>query len=416
MRMTRKRIAVVSSAEPYGFGPVSKLGALSAEMIRRGHWVDFVGSGTAIEFANRNEERFSSLAALGSRTSFEGLDPGRYDLALSVMDPSLIAWAKACNLPSIYVDSLFWAWEWPSSAAREWSGLADDIALRKDATEAVAAIQQLPMHASQFAAHHIADLSLVQQVPSTGDRSAKRGIPGDVRSVGAIVDLTERAPGIRDSWLVSASGVLNELTPLSEGIAWTNIVLTLLEEAIAEVGTTLPVTLTGHRQVFDHARPARNSRICRTSLSHRSLLQHLNHSVACLAPPGLTTMLEAVCYDTPLILLPAQHYGHTKNIDMMNRGDSTSPPFPGGIFRSSIDGRNGHDVQGRTRAVLHALDHAEQVRGTEWRALVGQLSAALALAESNMDELVRVQRDAVSGIVAGFDGVLEVADAIESSI
>lgn len=406
-------LMVLASAEPYGFGPISKLTALSSELLRRGHEVNFVGTGTALDFAANNWQSFSAVETTYEPSALNRVVPERPDVVLSVMDPILIAWASANGLPSVYVDSLFWAWDWPSTTWAVWSSVAVEIANLRSAADAVAAIRALPMHAAQFVAHQIASISCVQQTGYATDRVTVTAHIGDVRPVEAIVDLTERSAAPRSGWLASTSGVLSELLSFPAAVSWTTAMTSLLEDAIAGIDLTGPVVLAGNQRVLKDSRPVKDERIVKTPLSHRDLLQQLNRSVACIAPPGLTTLLEAVGYATPMILLPAQHYGHTANLRMVN-GDADPPAFPGAFLPVGAPAA-GVDVQEATSYLLGALDEAERDRGSTWGRLVDALTAAMVAAEADSATMASRQQHAITGLVAGFDGVHQVVDAIETA-
>ena len=403
--------SVVVSAEPYGYGPASKLGALASELAARGNRVHFFGTGTAAEFARANADRFASITELEDMAGLAQVDPHEYDAAVSVMDPYLPVWAAHHGISCAYVDSLFWIWEWPGQQRPVWDRVGADIAAKGSVVSALAEMARVPMHSSQYLAHRMASVSCVQQIPGVPDRAVAFGGPGEVVLVEAIIDRSERAAVPRELWLASSSGLLNDLVPLQSAVAWTEDVVLLLESALYESGSELPLVVAGNPDVLECCTAPKSCAVELRPMPHRELLSTMNRAAGCLTPPGLTTLLEAAAYGVPSIMLPAQHYGHLLNYRRIAGADG-STSFPDSMVPGTLD-HSGADIGRVTGSVLAALSELRRSPGGGWDSLVTKLAAAMHTAEAEPDHLARAQHEAVRDLVGGFDGVRQVADVVE---
>jgi hypothetical protein len=137
----------------------------------------------------------------------------------------------------------------------------------------------------------------------------------------------------------------------------------------------------------------------------------MNRAVACMAPPGLTTLLEAAAYGSPMIMLPAQHYGHLQNYRRIV-GTDGADVFPDAVVPGSLELRD-DDIGRLTGRVMASLGDARHGSDDEWDALVNRLASAMTTAQAQRERLARAQQAAVDGLVRGFGGVRQVADVIE---
>ncbi len=400
---------VLCSAEPYGFGPISKLESICAELVRDGVGTHLVGFGTSEQFASANARSFSHITSARGHIDWANFAPAhRYNCAISVMDPFLALWATRNQLPCVYVDSLFWMWDWPDGRLVEWEDTYGEL-LHLSEPEAMRRMSLVPMHESQYLGHRLASVSCVQRAPGADGRAARSTSLGDVRVVEAIVDLAHRSREHPSLWIASTGGLLNELLPLRSAVEWTDVLIRLLDASIDRLGTTSQVLLAGNPTVLALCQRPTHKSIRPRALSHAQMLRELNGAIACLTPPGLTTVLESVAYGTPVIALPAQHYGHVVNYGWLN---GHAGVFPGSSTLVSTPGSDQLDVQERTDAVLESLLATHRSGSQGWSELVGQLVEAMQEALGQREQLLERQRDALVGLVGGFSGVQQVLGCV----
>src|SRR5262245_17992341 len=304
---------VLVTAEAFGFGPASKLHAICVELARRGIGCHFAGTAAALTFVSANAETFSAITEIDDMSALAIIDPNGYDATISVMDPFLPLWSSIYGIPCIYVDSLYWFWQWipeREPALQEQAALLRSV---PNIAEALAALAAVPMHDSQYIAHHLSSATCAQRAPKAADRTRTiRGIL-TVHVVDAIVDLSHRRSGTPRQWLATASVMVNPLLPAELAVDWVRIVARLIEEAADRSGADEPILFAGNPVIRALANDVASDRIQPTPMDHAAMLLAMNESLACLTPPGLTTLMESAAYGIPTTFLPEQHYAHLSN-------------------------------------------------------------------------------------------------------
>jgi hypothetical protein len=406
---------VLVTAEAFGFGPVAKLHAICVELARRGFECDFVGSAAALTFASSNERTFSSITALDEMTEIAAIDATGYDAAISVMDPFLALWSSKHGIPCVYVDSLYWFWQW--SPERE-PTLLDQAALLRSmpsAAYALAALDRIPMHDSQYIAHHLSTVTCAQRAPKAMDRTRiLRGI-GNVHLVDAIIDLSLRRPGCPAHWLATTSGMLNPLVPTELAVDWVRVVAHLIEEAADDIGTAKPILLAGNPAVLALADDVASDRIQPIPMDHDAMLHVMNESLACLMPPGLTTLMESAAYGVPVVFLPEQHYAHASNYrEVVACGGSA--PFPHALANPDADGPRPGSQLDETLSVLGRLCEHFDEHGAVWSRMVSGLASGMRRVLDDRYGLWAAQDSAVRRFVGGYNGSAEVADVLQAAV
>ncbi|MFV2011035.1 MULTISPECIES: hypothetical protein [unclassified Micromonospora] len=403
---------ILASAEAFGFGPASKLHAVSAELRRRGMQVHVVAAGASLAFAQSNADSFDAVIPVDEPEELAKVAPEDYDGALSVMDPYLVLWARVNGLPSVYVDSLYWFWQWHPDREGPLQHQASQLAATINVLDALRSLSLVPMHDSQYLAHHLSDASCVQDASKVGARAAAlRGL-GRVEVVNAVIDLTHRNPGPPRRWLATTSGLVNPLLPAESAVEWIRIVGRLLEEAADLAGLTDRITMAGHPDLLARAADVASARIELVPLSHREILEALNQAVACLTPPGLTTMLECAAYGVPFIMLPEQHYGHVSNFREVTACGSAGT-FPHALIDPDGRGRAG-DVLDQTLQVVDQLRRHFENRSEVWSRLVQDMADGMRKARDVREPLRAAQAAAVHEFVGGYTGARQVADVVAS--
>src|SRR5918911_3764853 len=99
---------LLCAAEPWGFGPASKLLAIVRSLDPRPRVV-VAGAATCITFAELNRDVVDETIALDApRDVLEAAADVEADAVLTVMDPWAALVGSRRELPTFYVDSLFW--------------------------------------------------------------------------------------------------------------------------------------------------------------------------------------------------------------------------------------------------------------------------------------------------------------------
>lgn len=403
---------VLASAESFGFGPAAKLRSVCARLGGRGFACHFVGEGSALTFAECNRSTFASLTGLNSMTDLASIDAADVDVAISVMDPFMPVWAHVNGVPCVYVDSLFWLWQWPSERQDDLRRQAQRLAAIRDAEAALLDLAALPMHDGQFVAHLLSTVNCVQSSPGDSARADTLRRFTRVRKVEAIVDVSHRGSGRPSYWLATASGMINPLLPPPSAVDWLRAACQLIEEAADASGSPGQVVLAGNREVHELAGDMGSDRIKLMSMDHGAMLRTLNDAYACLTPPGLTTILECAGYEVPVILLPEQHYGHLANFQNMSRRHPGT--FPHGLIDPDGAGPAAGKHLDETLAVADRLQRHFQRRDRVWQRMVAGVADGMRQVMRYRASLAAAQKVAIDRFVGGYDGVAQVVAAVES--
>jgi hypothetical protein len=411
---------VLVTAEAFGFGPASKLQAICVELDRRGVECDFVGSAAALTFASSNEEAFSSITGLDNMPALAMIDPGGYDAAISVMDPFIALWSSMHGIPCIYVDSLYWFWQWLPEREPALQDQAMLLRTMPSIAEAMTALDRIPMHDGQYIAHYLATATCAQRAPKAADRAHTfRGI-GDVYLVGAIIDLSHRRPERPVHWLATTSGMVNSLIPAELAVDWVRIVACLIEEAADNSGVAEPILLAGNPAILALAGDVASDRIQSIPMDHRAMLSAMNTSFACLMPPGLTTLMESAAYGVPAAFLPEQHYAHLSNYhEVVACADDLAcadgPVFPQALVNPHATGPRPDGQLGETLSVLDHLRRQFAEHGEVWSRMVSGLASGMRRVRSDRHGMWAAQDGAVRRFVGGYDGSAEVVDLVQAA-
>lgn len=311
---------ILASAQACGFGPVSKLVAVSS--LLGTDRVDFVGQGVALDYARRHAERFGAVHPADT-TRGDLLAPrlADADAVISVMDADLVFWAVRHSRPVVFFDSLLHFWSRTHPAARL-AGVARTV--REGGTRAArTAFEALGPHQRILVAHLIADLSWAQNFPGVRERVAELAATGagHIRLCGPVVDTATLHGALAEpadeqtagSFLVNLGGFKNFYLDYASHNAYLHLmrrwVLDLAEKAsdldhvlVCCGGFTRPETV----QVG-------TVRVEFTCLTHQDFLRRLAGTGMCAMPPSLTSLQEAVIARRMPLLLPEQHYGHIVN-------------------------------------------------------------------------------------------------------
>jgi hypothetical protein len=404
---------VLVTAEAFGFGPASKLHAICVELARRGIECHFAGEMSALTFAQSNAQAFGSIVAVESMSELASVAPDGFDATLSVMDPYLTVWSSFHNVPCVYVDSLYWFWQWsPENEADLRKTAAELLCSADGAAGALRSLDAVPMHDGQYIAHYLSAISCAQRAPKSAARATAMSGIEPVQIVDAVIDLSYREFAMPTRWLATASGMLNPLYPVSSALDWVMITARLLDEAATINNLDEPILLAGHPDVLALATDIVPSRIQLVPLDHQGILRDINEAIACLTPAGLTTMLECSAYGTPVILLPEQHYGHLSNYREMTQC-CRPETFPHALINPDAEGPKHNNQLTETLSLSQQLRLSYEERGEVWARMVSGVAKGMLEARDDRERLRAAQDDAARGFVGGYGGASQVADAVE---
>ncbi|HET6705927.1 hypothetical protein [Amycolatopsis sp.] len=404
---------LITSAEAFGYGPAAKLHAICSELGRHGGVSHFFGHDAALTFARSNSETYASITPVDAMTDLAGVSPDGFDAAISVMDPFLVAWAAYHRLPCVYVDSLYWMWDWAGLSEAELRPTAEAIAGAASAGEALRVMAGVEMHPSQYLAHSLCTTACVQRAPGASARAETlRGHP-NVRVIDPVIDLGHRSAARPDSWLVTTSGLLSPVVSVELALSWVRSACALVDEAAELCGADEPMVVTGNPEVLAAAAAELPARFEPVPLNHEGVLKHLNHAIGCLAPPGLTTILEAAAYRAPVIFLPEQHYAHLANYRLVTP-DPSAPRYAEGLMSIRTDHRTDDDIAVNTKSLIVQLAAHRARRTTAWSAMVRSLADGMAAARADRSGVASAQAGLVGELFGGPSGAAEVRRVVKS--
>lgn len=330
---------IITSAFPFGYGPASKLLVMAKQLRNSGSStkVDFVGYDIALSFAQQNSQYYNQIIPFDD---IEKVDPYQYDLAISVMNPYLVIWAYLNGVQTIYIDSLFWFWEWDSKRLNIADDLLDKIR-DKSATfnEIFALTKTLNSHELKYIAYQLSTHNLTQSFAESQRKDTKNSIKERInrKVIGPIVDISHIRHGVkRNSILLSLAGTYSPLNREQEALLYANLVLAALDDFINRLPDEVDVVMTVNPHLVNKIVPS-NERIKVTSLSHDEFLENLNTAKLLLAPAGVTTIYESAYYGVPIFFLPEQHDGHYKNYTRLTRDGEHETIFPNLLFNTRLE-------------------------------------------------------------------------------
>lgn len=403
------------TAEPYGFGPSSKALAIARALANvYGVRTDFTGVGTAYAAATREASLFNFVSASAREDAESLTDAVRgYDRVISVMEPSLALAAAVEGVPCLYVDSLFWMWDWPDhladaggSAEQMLRRISDGPSGRRQ--DALVAALQLPMHEAQYMAHRAASQVCYQQYGNdvkTGQSKTRDAC--QAKMVGAIIDrvpVEEASPGA-PAMIVSFSGLSNELTDQANATGWARSVLGVVADAVQGTKFESNTRVGGNAEILATLDGSiRGSLEVKPWSTHGEMMRDLDRAAAFAAPPGITSIAEAWALSVPFFALPNQHYAHASILDRLWGGQSNT--FPG-IYVEPPPLRGA--LAEATAAVLGGV--TEELRqGTPARgAAVGVLRDFLTGLETSRQALLTRQNTRLTELFGDVGGASQVA-------
>jgi hypothetical protein len=314
---------ILMGAQSCGFGPISKLAALSL-LVPQHHRV-FCGDTVASLYARRNAEAFDELYDTGEPGGGPRSDLlATSDWVVSVMDADLVMRAFAADRPVVMVDSLFSFWQ----HERPLADLAELCrrAPRGPADRVLSHFEALRPHERILAAHMLATHSVVQNfqgVQERIDRFADLGV-GRLHLTGSIVDadaLAGAATGGEPDCdlLINIGGFKNFLLDFDVNNAYLKLFDRWIPDLLSDWKRFAEVTVCCG--AFGDGREREvsvgSSRARLRMLSHRDFLRTVATASHYMLTPGLTAIHESVALRQFPMALPEQHFGHVFNLESL---------------------------------------------------------------------------------------------------
>lgn len=307
-------LKILSSAQSFGYGPCSKLVTLVNHIRSIYNYnvkIDFIGDDISLVYALQNSLSFNNVF------EYKGEYPVAedYDLVISAMNPYTAIWGWFSRKKVIYVDSLFWFWQWDKKHFKNIEKLIQELRSANNINELWSILKEVDDHHLQYIAHKVSSVSLVQKFSGSGkvsDDPFRKNLPCLIE-VGPIIKTSlKEKTGKKDKILISLGGFYSPLNRLKEGTRYINFILNLLDEFIALLPNNFEVILTTNPELASNI-SSKIDRLTITSLSNEQFLKTLNQSIVLFTPASMTTIYESLYYDVPVIFLPEQHDGHFPN-------------------------------------------------------------------------------------------------------
>ena len=309
---------ILSGAQPFGFGPVSKLVQIAGYFDRTN--VSFIGEGGALRYAQLNDRRFAGIEAVDLADMCAVRAKLRhFDAVISVMEARLVFAAVRERKPVFFFDSLlnFWITD------RELSQLAEIATIVRSGSEAAAtaALQSLSVHETMLLSHLLATESYAQSLPGVAPRIAQLRECGcsSVHTTGPMIDLPaiERAsraahsPG--RSLVANLGGFTNAFLSYPQTGRYVDIIVRWLVRLAERSRDFDEIVICSGAFGDSEVRRIGAVDVRIGLLPHEELMRLVASSSVYLTAPGLTSLHEAVALSSVPMLLPAQHYGHVMN-------------------------------------------------------------------------------------------------------
>ncbi|CAI1071399.1 hypothetical protein [Serratia marcescens] len=301
---------ILCSAEAYGYGPCSKLMTIMRHLSKMGSTYSFWGEGIALSYAKLNLCKSGKIL---ESIQIENIDDQNVDAVISVMDWKIAAWGFYHNKPVLLFDSLYWLWEWDSSALHNIDTVLQTARTSHSFPEFIAFIGSLSIDLRHYATHRMATQSFVQHFPGT-KRTDNANELINPEQIAPIVDLQFMKFTPKDTILISFSGLANPFLTHENALCYIKLVNKIVRPALEllKYNKTPLKVICAVKEEFAEEVSAIFPGETRT-LTNEAFLQTLNRSICVLTPPGITTIYECIGYQVPVITLPEQHNHHIRN-------------------------------------------------------------------------------------------------------
>jgi hypothetical protein len=312
-------INILTSAQAFGYGPCSKLVNIvkKYKKINKDAKFNFIGEDVALTYAKSNNV-FDNIYNL---EELHTLDPQKYQKVISVMDPQFALWGFINKIESIYVDSLYWYWNWKEDYLLNVKNLIKELEYINNYRKASLLLNNLEPHHQQYVGHFLSDKSLVQTFFDGGKKNKSDKYRANIKpiTIKPIVDSSHKKDLKRDTIVISLAGFLSPLNREQEAKEYFKFIISLFGEIIDKLPPKIKILCTVNPKLLESLK-GMSGKLKVTSLNNEELLKLLNKAIIIFTPAGVTTTYEALEYNVPIAYLPEQHDGHYQNFQRITKG------------------------------------------------------------------------------------------------
>lgn len=310
---------VLLGAQSCGFGPVSKLTAISRAL--DGHHRVCVGVTVASDFAQRNPDAYDEILELEPGDPALEQELARADWVVSVMNADLVFDALAADRPVLFVDSLLAFWQLQRTPV-EIADLCARLRARRF-EDWQAELGGLAPHEQIYAAHLCATASVAQNFPGVPERVEElRGLGASRPYLsGPIVDelgLSEERPAGDEplDLLINLGGFKNFLLDYDVHNQYLELFSRWVPDLVARRPELRRVAVCGGGYGGPRARRLEVGEAVVTfeCMAQRDFIAAVASARHYMLTPGLTAIHESVVLGAFPMALPEEHYGHVENL------------------------------------------------------------------------------------------------------
>lgn len=367
----------------------------------------FYGERTALDFASKNSDLFSTIIDSTEHQIEEVLGTVQPKVVLSSMEPEPIVEAKSMDDPpfTALVDSLFWYWrDGPPNESEA-----------PNQTSKTSNNEALDFHELMLNTHEISDISYIQSFPSERTNGLSPHTHNSIKKVGPIIDTNHKGDG-PSRLIVSFAGMLSPIVSVDQATMYANLILEELSDVFTEFDESgFRPLIVGNERVLSRIETTYETDF----LGHDRYLEVLDSAPLLICPASIMSVFEATAYGVPVVLLPELSPSHWPDYHGLNEGINGTP-FDGAILGEEIEELQDipeaetdrlYDVLSAYRADQSAFDGAvDQI----FRDVENQLLDLLH--EENRTQLTESQRRAIESRLPSPDGAQEVATDLLSHI
>ena len=339
------------AAQSFGYGPCSKLATI-LEFLNPN--ATFYGDTTSLTFAELNKSIFRSRVKMLSNEYFH-IPFGKYDYSISVMDYDFAIAAWWSNNKYVYVDSLFWFWDWSKIKGNKIKTF-DKLKEKGDLGEFLKEWNTVEPHSRQYYAHHYSARSIIQKYANNSEH-IKMFPEKKFVEVGPIINNVLKKKTTRKKIVVSYCGLLSPLVNKQRALEYIGLTKKLLDGFLPK-NKNNTIFLVNPELKQDCVKFLTYGKV--QSLSHKSTLRLLNKTKVLILPPSITSILESIEYGVPVVLLPEEHDGHYPNYLELKRKTNGKNYFDGFIihelFSKQIFSGNEKEQTNKIHSYLNSLE------------------------------------------------------------
>jgi len=371
------------AAQSFGYGPCSKLSTI-LEFLKP--TATFYGNTTSLTFAELNKEVFKNIVKMQGKDFFQ-ISFAKYAYSIVVMDYDFAIAAWWNNNKYLYVDSLFWFWDWSKINSNSIK-LLDNLKEKGNLTEFLKIWDSIDPHSKQYYAHFYSTRSVIQKYANNTEHIKlfpnKRFV-----EVGPIINNSLKKITARTKIVVSYCGLLSPLVNKQRALEYIELTKKLLGGFLPKnKKDTLFLVNPELKQECENILPFGEVH----SLGHEQTLKLLNKTKVLILPPSITSILEAVEYGVPVILLPEEHDGHYPNYLELKRKANGKNHFDGFIIQELLSKQIFKGDEKEQTNKIHAyLNNIELSKYPKWKQKADYLHGLLNN-ENELRKLAELQR------------------------